>query len=42
MDKTVTSYGFEHAKPNYEKNANVGIMVYDIIIDICSVSSSSW
>ena len=26
-----TSYGFEHANPDYEKNTNIGIMVYDII-----------
>ena len=25
-----TSYGFEHANPNYEKNNNIAIMVYDL------------
>ncbi|NRB23062.1 metallophosphoesterase [Shewanella sp.] len=35
-----TAYGFEHSNPDYEKNANIGIMVYDILIDIGSVSSS--
>ncbi|QFU21436.1 metallophosphoesterase [Shewanella eurypsychrophilus] len=39
-DKTIplfvspaTSYGFEHAKPDYKKNNNIGIMAYDLTPD---------
>ncbi|BAJ00658.1 metallophosphoesterase family protein [Shewanella violacea] len=33
-----TSYGFEHSNPDYEKNTNIGIMAYDIRLDIGSQS----